>query len=86
GYDPNYQIVVTRKNNSDNIKVQVEMSDAMVSESADQLNAREKKLVAGLKGMLGILAEVNLVVPKTITRSEGKAVRVIDMRNLYENK
>lgn len=86
GYDPNYQIVVTRKNNSDNIKVQVEMSDAMVSESADQLNAREKKLVSGLKGMLGILAEVNLVVPKTITRSEGKAVRVIDMRNLYENK
>ena len=84
GYDPNYQIIVTRANNSDNIKVQVEMSPEMVSESAESLRAREKKLVSGLKGMLGILAEVNLVVPKTITRSEGKAVRVIDMRNLYQ--
>ncbi len=44
---------------------------------------REKKIVAGLKSMLGIKVDVKVVEPKTITRSEGKAVRVIDKRNLY---
>ena len=46
---------------------------------------REKKLVASLKSMLGIGVDVKLVAPKTITRSEGKAVRVIDKRNLYQS-
>jgi len=84
GYDPNYQIIVTRANNSDNIELQVELSPAMTSETADQIKAREKQLVAGLKAMLGIFVDVKLVVPKTIARSEGKAVRVIDKRNLYQ--
>ena len=43
-----------------------------------------KDLVDALKAMLGIYAKVKLVDPKTITRSEGKAVRVIDKRNLYK--
>ena len=54
--------------------------------AADETFARDlttKKLVAGLKAMLGIYAEVTLVEPKSITRSDGKAVRVIDKRNLY---
>lgn len=84
GYDPNYQIIVTRANNSDNIELQVELSPAMTSETADQIKAREKQLVAGLKAMLGIFVDVKLVDPKTIARSEGKAVRVIDKRNLYQ--
>jgi phenylacetate-CoA ligase len=45
--------------------------------------ARERELVAGLKAMLGIRVDVKVVEPKSITRSEGKAVRVIDKRNLY---
>ena len=48
------------------------------------VGAREKELVDALKSMLGIYVRVRLVNPKTITRSEGKAVRVIDKRNLYK--
>lgn len=45
---------------------------------------REKKLVSGLKSMLGIGVDVKVVEPKSITRSEGKVVRVIDKRHLYQ--
>ena len=47
------------------------------------VSEREKKIVSGLKSMLGIKVDVKVVEPKTIVRSEGKAVRVIDKRNLY---
>ncbi len=84
GYPANYQIVVDRVNNSDTIEVQVEMTPEMFSDNLSEVTNREKELVAGLKAMLGIYAKVKLVNPKTITRSEGKAVRVIDKRNLYQ--
>ena len=84
GYPANYQIIVDRVNNSDTIEVQVEMTPEMVSDNLSEVTAKEKELVAGLKAMLGIYAKVTLVNPKTITRSEGKAVRVIDKRNLYK--
>ena len=83
GYPANYQIIVTRVNNSDNLEVQVEMTSEMFSDTVSQVSRREKELVDALKAMLGIYAKVTLVAPKTITRSEGKAVRVIDKRNLY---
>ena len=83
GYPANYQIVVDRVNNSDTIEVQVEMTPEMFSDSLKQMSVREKELVHALKAMLGIYAVVKLVAPKSITRSEGKAVRVIDKRNLY---
>ena len=85
GFPPNYQIIVTRAKNSDNIEVQVELTPVMAADSTFDRELARKKLVSGLKGMLGILAEVTLVEPKTIARSEGKAVRVIDKRNLYRN-
>ncbi len=84
GYPANYQILVGRKNNSDTIEVQVEMTQEMFSDNAGIVAEREKKLVNALKAMLGIYVKVKLVNPKTITRSEGKAVRVIDQRNLYQ--
>ena len=84
GYPANYQIIVGRKNNSDTIEVQVEMTPEMFSDNAGVVAEREKKLVNALKAMLGIYVKVKLVNPKTITRSEGKAVRVIDQRNLYQ--
>ena len=49
-----------------------------------KVNEKEKQLVSALKTMLGIQAKVHLVAPKSITRSEGKAVRVIDKRKLYD--
>lgn len=83
GYAANYQIIVTREGNSDHIEVQVELTPEMAADGSFDKAVATKKLVSGLKAMLGILAEVKLVDPKTITRSEGKAVRVIDQRHLY---
>lgn len=84
GFPPNYQIIVTRAKNSDNIEVQVELTPVMAEDSSFDRDLARRKLISGLKAMLGILAEVTLVEPKTIARSEGKAVRVIDKRNLYQ--
>ncbi len=83
GYPANYQIIVSRENNSDQLDVQVEMTSEMFSDSLGQIGSRERELVDAMKAMLGIYAKVHLVAPKSITRSEGKAVRVIDKRKLY---
>ncbi len=85
GYSANYQIIVSRENNSDKLEVQVEMTPDKFSDTIREIEAQEKELVGALKAMLGIYAKVQLVEPKAITRSEGKAVRVIDKRNLYDN-
>ena len=82
GYPANYQIIVDRVNNSDTFEVMVEMSPEMFSDSLAKIASMEKKLVEALKSMLGIAAKVKLVAPKSITRSEGKAVRVIDKRKI----
>lgn len=84
GYAANYQIIVTRANNSDNLEVQVEKTPEMSGLDDAAIAAKTKELVSALKAMLGIYADVKLVEPKTITRSEGKAVRVIDKRGLYQ--
>lgn len=78
----NYQMVVDRVKNSDTLEVNVEKSDDLVNASAEDVAAKEKKIVSALKSMLGILAKVNIVEQKTIARSEGKAVRVIDKRKI----
>ena len=83
GYPANYQIIVDRVNNTDTFEIMVEMMPAMFSDSLAKIAEAEKALVGALKNMLGIAAKVRLVAPKSITRSEGKAVRVIDKRKLY---
>lgn len=86
GYEDKYQIVVDRVGNSDTIEVQVELTAAMFeNEGTDLVARREKKIVSALKDMLGIKVEVKVVEPKTIARSEGKAKRVVDKRELFEN-
>jgi len=82
GYPANYQIIVDRVNNSDTFEVKVEMSQENFSDSLAHIAKAEKKLVEALKSMLGIAAKVTLVAPKSIARSEGKAVRVIDNRKI----
>ncbi len=82
GYPANYQIVVDRVNNSDTLEVMVEMNQENFSDSLRQITDMEKSLVSALKAMLGIAAKVKLVAPKTIARSEGKAVRIIDNRKI----
>ncbi len=82
GYAANYQIIVDRINNTDTFDINVEMTPDMFTDNVGEIQSRKKILEDGLKSMLGIKAKVNLVAPKTITRSEGKAVRVIDKRKI----
>ncbi|MBQ6376149.1 MAG: phenylacetate--CoA ligase [Lachnospiraceae bacterium] len=82
GYQANYQIIVDRVNNTDTQDVHVEMTPEMFTDNLGEIDARQKKIVEGLRSMLGLKAKVTLVAPKSITRSEGKAVRVIDNRKI----
>ena len=82
GYAANYQLIVDRVNHSDTLEVQVEMTPDNFSDSLAKISDMEKKLVEALKAMLGIYAKVTMVAPKSIARSEGKAVRIIDKRKI----
>ena len=82
GYQPNYQIVVDRVNNNDTFEVNVEMTADQFTDKVSDILSMEKSLADALKTMLGINPKVHLVPPKSIVRSEGKAVRVIDKRKL----
>lgn len=82
GYEPNYQIVVDRVNNNDTFEVNVEMTADKFTDKVSDILAMEKNLANAMKLMLGINPAVHLVAPKSIARSEGKAVRVIDKRKL----
>ena len=84
GYSANYLIEVDRVNNTDTLDVNVELTPEQFSDMVKDLSAKEKALANEIKTMLGINPKVHLVAPKTITRSEGKAVRVIDRRKLHD--
>ena len=82
GYPANYQIIVDRVRSTDTLDVQVEMTPEMFTDNMGEIERRQKELVDGLRSMLGLAAKVTLVAPKSIVRSEGKAVRVIDKRKI----
>jgi phenylacetate-CoA ligase len=82
GYEPNYQIIVDRVNNNDTFEVNVEMTPEKFTDKVADIIAMEKSLANAMKIMLGINPAVHLVAPKSIARSEGKAVRVMDKRKL----
>lgn len=82
GYSANYQIVVERIGTTDTMEVLVEMTQDIFSDDLGAIAAKEKKLIEALKTMLGIYVKVRLVTPKSIARSEGKAIRVIDKRKI----
>jgi len=84
GYSPNYLIEVDRANNVDTLDVSVELTPEQFTDTVKHLSAMEKSLANAIKTMLGVNPKVHLVAPKTITRSEGKAVRVIDKRKLHD--
>lgn len=80
GYAPNYQIIVDRVNNTDTFDINVEMKPEDFSDTPKAITAKEKQLQGAMRAMLGINPTMHLVAPKSIERSEGKAVRVIDKR------
>ena len=84
GYTPNYQIVVDRERNNDTFDVYVELNPDQFSDKVSDIQNRERTLESAMRTMLGIGPKMHLVAPKTITRSEGKAVRVIDKRKLHD--
>ncbi|MBQ2974556.1 MAG: phenylacetate--CoA ligase [Clostridia bacterium] len=84
GYTSNYLIEVDREHNTDTLDVYVELTSEQFSDTVKEISAKEKALANAIKIMLGINPKVHLVAPKTITRSEGKAVRVIDKRKLHD--
>ncbi|NLK71132.1 MAG: phenylacetate--CoA ligase [Clostridiales bacterium] len=77
---PHYQLIVDRVNNTDTLEVQVEISQEMFSDTVRNIEDQEQIIKSEIESTLGISAKIRLVEPKTIARSEGKAVRVIDKR------
>ena len=84
GFTANYQIKLGRVNNNDTFDVYVELPPEQFDDSVKVISEKEKNLQASLRTMLGISPAVHLVPPKTIARSEGKAVRIIDERKLHD--
>ena len=84
GYTPNSQIIVDRVNNSDTLDINVEFAPDQFSDKVSDTQSKEKSLESAMRTMLGIGPKVHLVPPKSVIRSEGKAVRVIDKRKLHD--
>ena len=81
---PYYQIVVDRKNNTDTFEIQVELPEHMLSDTIKTIEDMEARITEALHSTLGIQPKIRLVEPKSLPRSEGKAVRVIDKRKLID--
>ena len=79
---PHYMMIVDRENNMDKLTVMVEVDERYFSDEIRELEGLRNKIAGVLKQALGISVVVKLVEPKTIARSEGKAKRFIDNRNL----
>lgn len=81
--EPHYLLVVDRKGNLDELEVWVEISESLFSDAVRKLEDLERKIRNEIQSALGINVRVKLVEPKTIPRSEGKAKRVVDRREVY---
>ena len=79
---PHYQIILTREKGLDEMEVQVEVTPEVFGDTVGALEELHKKLEHALDSTLGVRVAVRLVKPHTIARSEGKAKRVTDRRNL----
>jgi len=82
GIEPHYQIIVTRPQHLDEMEVQVETSPELFSDEVKELVGIKKKIENFIHNEIGLRVTVTLVEPKTLPRSEGKAVRVIDKREM----
>ncbi|BDZ71902.1 phenylacetate--CoA ligase family protein [Methanobacterium petrolearium] len=82
GIEPHYQIIATRPQHLDELEVRVETSPQLFSDEVKELVGIKKKIEDLIHNEIGLRVQVTLVEPKTLPRSEGKAVRVIDKREL----
>ena len=82
GVAPHYMLIVDRQKATDSLEIQVEVTDEMFSDSIGGLDLIKKEIGEKIKSVVGIKAQITLVAPHTIPRSEGKAKRIIDKRKL----
>ena len=82
GIEPHYQLEVAREGRLDTLTVKVEVNEKVFSDEVKNLQNMERKLEKNIKEMLSVSAQVKLVESKSIQRSEGKAVRVVDKRKI----
>lgn len=82
GVEPHYQMEIERKDNLDTLTIRVEVSQSAFSDEVKELQRFEDRIANEIKELFGISAIVKLAEPKTIARSEGKAARVIDRREI----
>ena len=82
GVEPHYQIVVDRKGSMDDIEVMVEINERIFSDEIKVMSNLSKNIADRFRSSLGITAKITLVEPRSIPRSEGKAVRVVDKRKI----
>jgi phenylacetate-CoA ligase len=82
GIEPHYQLIVERRDQLDELEVQVEMNERLFSDEIKNLERTERRIEQDLYASLNIHTRVKLVEPKSIARSEGKAKRIIDKRTL----
>ncbi len=82
GTEPHYQIILERKGALDDVEVMVEVNEKLFSDEVKVLDSLKQRIGDRFRSVLGISAKVTLVEPMTIARSEGKAVRVVDRRNI----
>lgn len=82
GIEPHYQIIVTRPHHLDELEVLVETSKDIFSDEIRHIEAMKKKIESHIEKSIGLRVKVTLVEPKTLPRSEGKAKRVFDKREL----
>jgi phenylacetate-CoA ligase len=80
--EPHYLLVVDRKGTLDELEIHVELSEQWFSDKVRQLEDIEERLRDRIGSVLGISARIKLVEPRTIPRSEGKAKRVVDKREI----
>lgn len=77
---PQYQMIVSREGTLDTLEVIVEMNESTEFDAVRMVENIQRKLRGAIESTLGISVKVTLVAPKSIQRSQGKAVRVIDKR------
>ncbi|MGI6550255.1 MAG: phenylacetate--CoA ligase family protein [Syntrophomonadales bacterium] len=82
GVSPHYMLVVDRMKSTDRLEVQVELTDEMFSDTVAEIEKLRDGIQDRIKSVIGISAKIKLVPPKSIPRSEGKAKRILDKRNI----
>lgn len=78
---PHYQLVVTRQGCMDNLEVKVELIDSTLLENYSELETLQRTIQGKIHTVLGLMLKITLVEPKSLQRFQGKAQRILDLRN-----